>query len=248
MQKLLAQGVDKVEAKVRARNIAKLMTENAEAWKQSQGQAVNQATQVQDQTVVDAKQKKRPTLSNLSRNLDEKLKNRGPQITLADRFHGTVSFFIGPRTRFLVGIILFGLCLWWMQFNGKVAALSQANFGQAVEILFSQNAYASDGSVSADSTQPVPLPLVPGTLLSPLNSLNHGVIGLVLIYSATIWGWLVTIPVVAGGFIALFGSQLGVIPESGFWVLSKENIFLAAGVIVAVVGCILTKPKTEEPL
>lgn len=246
MQKLVAQGIDKAEAKVRARNIAKLMTENAEAWRQSQSQIRAQSTQVQDQTIADTGKQPRPTLSNLSRNLDEKLKNRGPKVTMADRFHGTVSFFIGPRLRFLVGVILFGLSLWWMQANGKVAALSGAGFMDAVEIIFSQNAYAEDGTVS--ETRPIPLPLVPTALLAPLNSINHGVMGLVFIFSATIWGWLVTIPVVLGGFVALFGGSLGVLPENGIMMLTQQNLALAIGVVIAVVGCFFMKPKTEEPL
>lgn len=247
-QKLLAQGVDKAEAKVRARNIARLMTENAEAWRQSQAAQVSMATRVQDQTVADPATAKRPTLSNLSRNLDEKLKNRGPRITLADRFHGTISFLIGPRTRFLVGVVLFGVCLWWMQFNGKVAALSDATFAQAIEIVFSQKAYSDEGQVLPEPTRPVPLPLVPDVVMNRLNSINHGVIGLVFIYAATIWGWGVTLPVVAGALIALTGTGWGLVPESGIWVLSPENVCLIVGVAVAVIGCQLFRPRTEEPL
>ena len=74
-----------------------------------------------------------------------------------------------------------------MQTNGKVSALSQASFGQAVEIVFSQNAYAEDGSIAHPETKPVALPLVPAAVMDLLNSLNHGVIGLVFVFSATIW-------------------------------------------------------------
>lgn len=250
LQKLIAQGVEKAEAKIRARNIATLMTQNAEAWKQSQAQIqASQTVAGQNQTVAGTQAKARPTLSNLSRNLDEKLKNRGPKITLADRFHGTISFFIGPRTRFLVGVILFGLCLWWMQKNGKIAALGQTNnVFEALDIVFSQKAYSADGTPIESLAEPIALPMVPGQVRQLLNSANHGVIGLVFIFSATIWGWLVTVPVVIGGAIALLGPGLGVIPENGIWVLSRENIALIAGVLVAGIGCYFLRPGTEEPL
>ncbi|MEE2642371.1 MAG: protein kinase [Planctomycetota bacterium] len=251
MQKLMAQGIEKVEAKVRARNIAKLMTENAEAWKQSQAQLqqVSQSTRQQSQT--QAAEVPKPTLSNLSRNLDDRFKDREPKVTIADRFHGTISFFIGPRVRFLVGVILFGLCLWWMQKNGKIAALGKADFGQAIEIIFSQNAYDAEGTLKEGATtEAISIPLIPSSLLEPFNSINHGWIGLVFIFSAAIWGWFVTIPVVTGGILAIFGTRLvgGLIPEEGFWVLSRENIALAAGLLVAAIGCWFFSPKADESL
>lgn len=255
MQKLMAQGVDKAEAKIRARNIAKLMTENAEAWKQSQaqlqmsqatGQGTAQATVQASAQRTRADGKSRPTLSNLSRNLDERYKDREPKVTLADRFHGTISFFIGPRTRFLVGVVLFGACLWWLNSNGKVAALGQASFAEAIEILFSQTAYDGEGGELEEPAKPIPVPLVPQSILSLFNSVNHGVIGLVFILSATIWGWAVTIPVVLGGGVAIAGASFGVIPS--VWILTPQNVSLAIGVAIAVVGCYFFKPKTEEPL
>lgn len=248
MQKLVAQGVDKADAKIRARNIAKLMTENAEAWKQSQAQMqLTQATKAQSQTMAQTSAQSRPTLSNLSRNLDDKLKDRGPKVTFADRFHNSISLVIGPRTRFLVGVVLFVFCLWWMQANGKVAALNGASFTQAIEIVFSQNAYDGEGAVIG-STKPVSIPWVPAFVMESFNSINHGIIGLVCIFSATIWGWLVTIPVVVGGFVAIFGTRLGVLPDDGVAVLTKENLALAMGVVIAMVGIWFFKPKTEEPL
>lgn len=254
-QKLIAQGVAKADAKVRAKNIAKLMTENAEAWKQSQAQIVK-GNQNNDQSATDPNKtlapdatvaQSRPTLSNLSRNLDERYQESIPKVTIADRFHAFVSLFIGPRVRFLTGVILVGLCLWWLQHNGKIAALqsSETGFLDAVEIVFSQQRYDSAGVAIADEqARAIPVPLVPEVVLSGFNSVNHGILGLLLIYSATVFGWMVTIPVIAGTGIAMFGKLLGILPD-GIWVISNENLMLLAGGLIAMAGIYFLNSQKE---
>lgn len=242
-QKLLAQGIEKADAKVRARNIAKLMTENADAWKQSQSQMVKDERVNQNApTLAESK----PTLSNLSRNLDGRFEDREPKVSFADRFNGLVSLFIGPRVRFLIGIVLVGLCLGWMQQNGKVAALQRSELGsyEAIEILFNQKSYKSDGTETGESTKTI-LSFFPGDFGSGFNSINHGVIGLILIFSATVFGWFVFIPVAIGGAIAMFGQWLNLIPAEGFSILSAENILLIAGGLIAIIGCYFFNSEKE---
>ncbi len=235
MHKLLAQGVEKADAKIRARHIAKLMTENADAWKQSQSHLAHksQSAAGAKATVVQTTEQPQPTLSNLSRNLDDRLKNRGPKITLAERFHGSVNFFIGPRARFLVGILLFGLCLWWLQKNGKIESLRQAeSISGSLSIVFSDNI----GDSPEEKTKPVGFAFLPESVLGLLNNVNHGFVGLIFIISALIPGWLLTIPIAAGGALAILGSNLNLFPEDGFWILSPENLSLISGLVIAVVG------------
>ena len=242
-QKLLAQGVEKAEAKVRARNIAKLVTENAEAWKQSQSQMVKDDRVNQNApTLVETA----PTLSNLSRNLDGRFQDREPKATIADRFNGLITLFIGPRVRFLIGIVLIGMCLWWMQQNGKVAALQSSELGslERAEILFGQNSYKSDGTETGNLASSM-VSFLPGNVGDGFNSINHGVIGLIFVFSATVFGWFVFIPVTLGGAIAMYGSWLNLIPEQGIWVLSSENLLLIVGGFVAIVGCFLLNSKKE---
>ena len=61
-----------------------------------------------------------------------------------------------------------------MQKNGKISALSKANFSEAVEIIFSQNAYNEDGSVSESPAEPISIPLVPSAIMNLFNSVVHG--------------------------------------------------------------------------
>ena len=242
-QKLMAQGVEKADAKVRARHIAKLVTENAEAWKQSQSQMVKEERVNQNAPTIAETQ---PTLSNLSRNLDGRFQDREPRATLADRFNGLISLFIGPRVRFLIGIILVGMCLWWMQQNGKVAALQSSGLGslEGAEILFGQKSYNSDGTETGEPTSSM-VSFLPWNAGSGFNSINHGFIGLFFVFSATVFGWSVFVPVALGGAIAMYGHLLNLIPAEGLFVLSGQNVYLIVGGLIAIIGCYLLNSEKE---
>ncbi len=242
-QKLMAQGVEKADAKVRARHIAKLVTENAEAWKQSQSQMVKEERVNQNAPTIAETQ---PTLSNLSRNLDGRFQDREPRATLADRFNGLISLFIGPRVRFLIGIILVGMCLWWMQQNGKVAALQSSGLGslEGAEILFGQKSYNSDGTETGEPTSSM-VSFLPWNAGSGFNSINHGFIGLFFVFSATVFGWSVFVPVALGGAIAMYGHLLNLIPAEGLFVLSGQNVYLIVGGLISIIGCYLLNSEKE---
>jgi hypothetical protein len=141
---------------------------------------------------------------------------------------------LGPRTRFLAGVVLIGLCLLWVQENPTLAAASKNLISGTV----------SEGDVSSwgtfrnalADTPPLHLPLVPDAILAPLfNSFLPGIAGLLLIAAALATELRMVSMCLAGALVVFFG-PLVPLPNLG---IPAEWIWAVAGGAVFVLGLVL---------
>jgi serine/threonine protein kinase len=103
---------------------------------------------------------------------------------LARRSDESLSTLIGPRVRFIAGIVLLmGYLIW----------------------LFQNSADTAD-----TPTEPLWLPLVPSFLSGVVRDMNAGVAGLILLASALVPGWRISLVVIPAAAVALLGSTLGI--------------------------------------
>jgi serine/threonine protein kinase len=151
------------------------------------------------------------------RRLFEKLKDaaeRPEQIVgsmerglLARRSAESLVALVGPRVRFFAGIVLIlGNLLW----------------------LF-QNGLAEPDAPS----KPLWLPLIPSLFTGVFRDLNSAVAGLILLGSALVPGWRISLLVVPAAAVALLGTTFGL----------PGLLCLAAAVLLAALGFIVERPK-----
>lgn len=128
-----------------------------------------------------------------------------PQRRTFEVLNQWLNLFLGARVRFLLGCgLMLGFVLWLRQ-NGVLSGgeLQQA----ATEALQNQQVNELAGlKVNIGETEPLAIPLI-GRLF---DSLNPGLAGLVLIFSALFRGWKMSLFVLPAAFVAVFGPTLGV--------------------------------------
>jgi len=148
---------------------------------------------------------------------------------------GTLRLVFGVRTRFLLGAVLLGLCLGWVQQNPFLRA-------QVYILLASFNTAVFRSPIQ---TNPFSFPLLPQAISEMLfNTFNPGVAGLLLILSAFCQSRKALAAFFLGGLIVFLG-QMGLtlvgmpaidVPMWG--PLRAEHLSLAAGCTLAALGWI----------
>jgi serine/threonine protein kinase len=123
---------------------------------------------------------------------------------LARRSEESLTSLLGPRTRFIAGVVLiFGYVIW----------------------LFQNSAQTADRP-----TEPLWLPLVPSLVAGVIRDANSAIAGLILIASVLVPGWRISLVLIPAAAVALLGTTLG-IPASlslaGASALAALGFFLA---------------------
>jgi serine/threonine protein kinase len=102
---------------------------------------------------------------------------------LARRSEESLNAILGPRTRFIAGVVLVALFVLWSL----------------------QNGWRGEG----ESTRPLWLPLVPSFITGMVRDWNAAIAGMVLMASALARGWRISLLIIPGAAIMLIGSTLG---------------------------------------
>jgi hypothetical protein len=179
-QSLKAQGVGFFEARRQARVVADTL--------------VAQAKELHDATLRGSRAIIESLASNESRQrIFQKLRAAAEQpeqlldsmerCLLARRSAESLNSLIGPRARFIAGVVLLSGYLIWM---------------------FQNSATTSD-----NPTRPLWLPLVPSLITGVFRDGNSAVAGLILMASVLVPGWRISLVVFPAAALALLGSTFG---------------------------------------
>ncbi len=117
---------------------------------------------------------------------------------------------VGPRVRFFAGLVLILGNLLWMFQNGL-----------------------TDSDIP---TKPLWLPLIPSLFTGVFRDLNSAIAGLILVGSALVPGWRISLVVVPAAAVALLGTTVGL----------PGSLCLAAALILAALGFFVERPRTSS--
>ena len=129
---------------------------------------------------------------------------------LARRSAESLVALVGPRVRFFAGLALILGNLLWMFQNSL-----------------------TDSDIP---TKPLWLPLVPSLFTGVFRDLNSAVAGLILVGSALVSGWGISLVVVPAAAVALLGTTIGL----------PASLCLVAALILAALGFFVERPQTSS--
>src|SRR5207237_76802 len=146
------------------------------------------------------------------------------------RLTSVVAFLAGGQFRLVVGAGLFILCLLWVKQN---------QFFDVPELFQTLWAMVADGTTQRWDQLGVPLELwlAPKGGLDLFNSFNPGIAGLILMISAFLGGWRVSLLAWPAALVICLGTAL--IPTVG--PVSGGAIGLAAGMALALFGLLVRR-------
>jgi eukaryotic-like serine/threonine-protein kinase len=171
---------------------------------------------------------------------------------LRRRFGGPLDVLLGRRVRFILAALLLLGSGKWVQLNGVANALEEfrevGESAQRISLTLQQTAETAirEGKVAprvetpapasqpTDDTyvRPLEVPGVPAWVTSRVGSWNGLVSGVLLLISVPLWGHLMSLSVIAGSVVSVFGIQydLPVIGAAPAW------LAMAAGGLISLGG------------
>jgi serine/threonine protein kinase len=236
---LRAKGVDGSAARQQAERAATAMVEQAADIKDSASP-----------TSANRLMRKRPQRSTRSnvRSLLEVADNPDIEVVVRERrsldfLSGPLRLLLGPKVRFLAGVVLLAGCLMWMNQNNlvpgkeiKEATTTAIQQGQADPEAARQIATSWLGRLG--EARPLQLALIPGDVTDWVGNLNAGLAGLILLLSSLTRGLRMGIVYTVAAAITLAGHQLG-IPALG--PLAAQYVSMVGGLGLAILGFVLTR-------
>lgn len=152
--------------------------------------------------------------------------------------------FIGARTRFLVGACLLLGCLLWMHQNNLIPGSELRELGeQLTETGVEDAAAVGEGMIESyagrvRSARPLRVSWMPGEREQWFDGFAPGVAGLVLVLSALVPGWLLSLLLVPGLAVMLLGEKWGI---PGMWEVSAEYVCLALGFFLCIPAWLIAR-------
>jgi hypothetical protein len=215
---LEAQGVATEEAEARAEQAADALVVRPSAWQEGQPLPA-----VSDLLGLPARPEVAPPPAWRSR-----------RRAWAHFREQALDLVLGPRVRFLVGLVLLAGCAGWMYQNDLIPGqqLKQVA-GEAVDKLDVPDVTPLQEFPWDKETKPLDLSPVPAVLTAVFASFNVGAAGLILVLSALLRGGRITLFAWAGAIVAFAGQWVAVPalePATVHWVS------MAAGGVLAVPG------------
>jgi hypothetical protein len=227
--------VSAAEAKERAEEAAEIMVNQAAVLKQEAHKSLAQSSrsQVPLGPTVAPHEAPRMTARMLTQPTFQVAGNAAarPRRRPLRRLMNTA---LGPKARFLAGVVLIGLCLLWMEENPNLAATAKSLVSGTV----SEGDVSRWGAFRAETARakPLHLPLVPDAVLAPLfNSFLPGIAGLLLIVAALATDLRAVSMCLAGALVVLFG-PLVPLPDLG---IPADYVWAVIGGTVVVLGFVL---------
>ena len=168
---------------------------------------------------------------------------------------GPLAFLLGARTRFVLGVLLLGACVLWMQQNQQLSSTELKQLGQQLigqqqpdndntDTPDEPDAAATTQPAPAETTRPLILPHLPGPIDQWLeeydvtrwfDNYGVGVAGLILIFSSFFRGIKIALFIFPAACAAMFGHRWGIPP---MWIFSQQHVGMAAGVALMVLGVV----------
>jgi hypothetical protein len=179
-QSLKAQGMGFFEARKKARLVSNALVAQAGELRAAGGRATravmdslgsDEARQRLFRKILESAERPEQILASMERGL------------LARRPDESLNALVGPRSRFVAGMVLIlGYLIWAFQ-NGL--------------------------ATSDTATKPLWLPFIPSLFTEIFRDANSGVAGLILLGSALVPGWRISLTIVPATAIALLGTSFG---------------------------------------
>jgi hypothetical protein len=171
------------------------------------------------------------------------LSERRPRVDMTK----LIELVVGPKVRFLAGVVLLAGCIAWMHQNTMISQEHAAGLVTAAKTgdmkavqLHVQSGLEHARQKAAHETTPLDLPIVPADLLVLVSSFGAGVGGLILICSAFF----------SGARIALFAIPAAAIPVLGpvlnlptFGILDPSVAPSLVGAAIMAAGVLLGRTK-----
>ena len=242
---LTAKGMSDAEAQTRADRSAETMVDKAaelrtKVVKKKKAAKIAEAVEPGDGTVA-VKEPERPTGRRASAKSFEELLAEDAEDTQAKRDEarrrhakpsGPINFVLGARARFLVGALLIAACVIWMRQNGMIGQ------GQSLDELGTTlKAATTEAEIG---TEALKLPLLPESVLVHFNSVNVGLAGLILVFSAFFPGVKMAFLMVPAAAVAMFGEHLGL---GQIWRIRAEYVHMAAAGVLVVLGVLFGRSR-----
>jgi serine/threonine protein kinase len=221
-RELKAKGMTDKEAQAKAEQEANTMVTAAVAFQETM------VARPQAVGVPNAAAPVGPTLKDLLKgDVDEAAQKRakarasGGKSTLAE-------LLFGKRMRFVLAIVLIGLCTLWLHQNGIIGEGATANLTTDTVTNVASN---------PDGLQALQIPLVPESVTRFFSGVNTGVAGLILLASVFMGRVKISLLILPAAAIAGFAHHTGLIPTDLPVVGSHtQYAAIAAGLIVAIPG------------
>jgi hypothetical protein len=218
---LEAKGLSAAEARLRARESAEDMVSVAAELK---------SDFARDRGVEGAEQRRHRIRQMLGRAGDGTLqRRRRPSNPVRD----VLRTVLGPKVRFLTGVVLLGLCLLWAQQNMLLEGRDLANLADG-----DQQQVTAKFLERVDQAEPLQLPILPKRIAAALfGSFAPGVAGLLLIIAALASDLRFVGICITGALVTFLGP---LVPIAQFGVPALY-VWPAAGLAVVLVGLLISR-------
>ena len=170
----------------------------------------------------------------LAEDADDAQAKRDAARSRSARPSGPVNFVLGARARFVVGAMLIAACAIWMHQNGMIGQGQSAD-----ELATTLKSAATETDIGTEALR---LPLLPESVLVHFNSLNVGLAGLILVFSAFFPGVKMAFLMVPAAAVAMFGHRLGL---GQIWVIPAEYVSMAAAGVLVVLGVLFGRRRSR---
>ncbi|MEO8497319.1 MAG: serine/threonine-protein kinase, partial [Planctomycetota bacterium] len=226
---LKAQGVSADEARAQAQRLADAMVDQSVASNRLRPEE-------RGGDPVAAAQAKRERIKAML--AEARSGKQPPQHLLRDTINGWLNQFFGARVRFLLGACLTIGCVLWVQQNGVVSG-TQLRDAAAQALENRQVGELRNVQVDVQQTTPLKIPIV-GRFF---NSLNAGLAGGLLLFSALFRGWPISVFLLPAAAIAMLGPGLGMPGVAALGGAYATSAALA--IVLAFVGLVFARSSAD---
>jgi serine/threonine protein kinase len=242
-RRLVAQGVNLLTARRQSRRVAEAM--------------VTRAAELREELAATARMPALPkevlraqsvrSIIEVAAKPEDYLVDKEKGLTPRDPVMSQWTWLLGPRSRFLLAIVLLGGCLMWMHQNDLISGRELQDLAteayrtqDTTKVQVVAKARFKAAKVAARQAKPLALPLAPTWFTNQFRDFNSGVAGLVLLLSATLRGWRLSLFFIPGAAVILLGRSLG-IPAIG--PIRPEWSSLVLGLAIAAAGLVFGRGR-----